>query len=100
MPTLTEPEWHLIFDAMNGTWTQDSAQLLSGAVLANVADAIHLDGLDKKWLVDGPALVAKLTWMDYPAQVALVDACERFWEFAGNLSGPADIVGARCVAKE
>lgn len=97
MPVLTEPEWHLIFDAMNGTITWDSAQMLSGSVLANVQDGIALDGLDKKWLVDGTALVAKLGRLEYPAQVALVDACERFWEFSGNISGPADIVGARCV---
>jgi hypothetical protein len=97
MPVLTEPEWHLIFDAMNGTITWDSAQMLSGSALANVQDGIALDELDKKWLVYGTALVAKLGRLEYPAQVALVDACERFWEFSGNISGPADIVGARCV---
>lgn len=32
-PILTEPEWHLIFDAMNGTITWDSAQMLSGSAL-------------------------------------------------------------------
>lgn len=86
---LSEAEWHLIADATNGTiWEPYSIPLL----WAEIDDAIKLDGLDKKWAVDGPALVAKLRGLDLAGKVAIIDAVERFWRAAPN-ARIADIVG-------
>ena len=77
MPDLTEAEWNLCRDALNG-WFIDTAESIK-FVPWEVADGIKLNGLDEKWKVDGPALVAKLEAMDFSALCALLDAVERWW---------------------
>ena len=67
----------LIVDSLNGSiMDANTAQVL----WAGIADSIRLDGLDKKWDVDGPALVEKLQGLNVLQAMALVDAAERFWE--------------------
>ena len=73
---LTADEACLIVDTLNGTLMDaNTARLL----WANVEDACNLDHLDKKWEVDGPALVEKLQGLNDIQAMALVDAAERFW---------------------
>ena len=74
--SLTQGEACLILDVTNGTlWESWSI----GMLWASVADGIRLDGLDTKWEIDGPALVAKIQSWDYWQTLAVVDAAERWW---------------------
>lgn len=88
---LTEAEVSLLADASNGviyeSWSIPH-------LAAGIEDAIALDGADRKWGVDGPALLAKLAALDSAATFALVDALERFWAAAGRGEDvpPADIL--------
>lgn len=91
LPALTSNEWMLVFDALNGLITWDSADRLA-AIYANISDVIRVDGLDRKWSVDGPALVQKLRALSYGETIALVDVAERFWARFGNQ--PVEIAGA------
>ncbi len=77
-PELTEAQWNLIYDAMNGT-LHEPAQLIRGSVAHGIGDAIALDGLADKWQVDGPALINLLASLTYAQEVAVVDAAERYW---------------------
>ncbi len=73
---LTEAEASLIVDARNGILHEPwSMQLF----WAGISDAIELEGLDRKWHVDGPALIAKLRGLSYAQTVAIVDAAEQVW---------------------
>lgn len=75
--SLTEGEALVIVDACNGAqWEPWSMHLLPGAV----AKAVEVDHLDGKWLVDGPALVAKLQRLTRAQCYALALAAERFWQ--------------------
>ncbi len=92
---LTRAEAKLILDCMNSTvkimlgmsvehWITggtagDGRQVISG-IAHNVTDAIELDGLDKKWEVDGRALIDKLTQFDRLANLALLDWCQVMWD--------------------
>jgi hypothetical protein len=79
LPTipLTVDEACLIVDTLNGTLMDaDTARLL----WAEIEDACYLDGLDKKWHVDGSALVKRLNELSDTQALALIDAAERFWE--------------------
>lgn len=74
---LTESECALILDACNGTAYMDmvSVRLLP----EGVADAIELDGLDRKWGVDGTSLMVKLRATTLTQRMALVDGLQRWW---------------------
>ena len=76
-PQLEVNEWKMVCDILNGIWLNDSASL--SYVWAEVADACQLNHTDKKWEVDGAALVNKLRALTYGQLVALVDEVERFW---------------------
>lgn len=77
IPTFTESEAMLLVDSLNGyLLTPEMPHLL----WANVADAIHMDGLDKKWDVDGAALINRLREMTPFEQLAISDAVERAWQ--------------------
>lgn len=77
LPELTADEKALILDACNGTLFADaiSVRLLP----AQIADAIDIDHLDRKWHVDGDALNAKLMATTYVERLALVDAVQIWW---------------------
>jgi hypothetical protein len=88
-PDLTQDEWMLIFDSLNGVVLTDSAQSVAG-LWGGIEDSIELDGLDEKWSVDGQALVEKLRALDYPQQVAIADTAERYWAKFGTGTGAVD----------
>lgn len=69
-------EAYLIVDALNGTLMDaNTAKLL----WAEIEDSIKLDHLDKKWQVEGKALVEKIRNLNEIQSLAIIDAAERFW---------------------
>lgn len=84
---LSDNECALILDATNGTAFADTFSL--SHLWAEIADAVNLDGLDRKWSVDGQALVDKLQASGMIGQAALIDASERWWRRVANGEQPA-----------
>jgi len=74
--SLSEAEASLLVDALNGILIEPHTAAL---LWANVAEAIRLEGLDRKWGVDGDALVAKLRGMCPGKLFAIGHAVETFW---------------------
>lgn len=77
-PTFTMNDAMLIMDALNGVLLMKETVHL---IWAEISDAIHMDGLDKKHNVDGDALVKRLRDMGQrPFEcMALADAVSRAW---------------------
>lgn len=73
----SDGEKGLILDALNGTGFFDSFGIYM--VAAEIADAISMDGLDKKWSVDGNELMAKLESLNNGQLHALVDSVQTWW---------------------
>lgn len=74
----------LLCDVLNGTMMDANSAVL---LWAEVSDGVRLNGLDRKWDVDGKAFVARLRALDHIHALALIDAAERFW--SGDLSEDA-----------
>jgi hypothetical protein len=87
----TEAEASLIVDAGNGILVEPhTAHLL----WASVSDAIRLNGLDRKWDVDGAGLVERLRGLSYTQALAVSDAVERAWlDTAGDMRDTLRRVG-------
>lgn len=79
---LSLPEVKLVLDALNGLLITDPTQIKY--LWVEIADAIKLDGLDKKWNVDGEELISKLRNAPLPALYALWDTAQRFWDKGGT----------------
>lgn len=79
---LSDEECALILDATNGTAFADTFSL--SHLWAEIADAVDLDGLDRKWDVDGAALVGKIKTSGILGQTALIDASEQWWRRVAN----------------
>lgn len=95
--SLTENEACLILDTLNGTWTGgfpggcEAARWAQNALIWEVSDAVSLNGYDKKWSVDGTALVSKLQAMDGLARLALADWARRMWaDYEDNVKWQAE----------
>ncbi|MDK2883320.1 MAG: hypothetical protein PWP58_1656 [Bacillota bacterium] len=73
---LTTREALLIADALNGILMDVTTVPL---FWAQIQDAIAVEHLDKKWQVDGQALVEKLRGLNEIQALAVIDAAERFW---------------------
>lgn len=84
---LSDAECALILDATNGTMFADTFSL--SHLWAEIADAVSLDSLDRKWEVDGAALVDKIKSSGVLGQAALIDASERWWRRVANGEQPA-----------
>lgn len=84
---ISDAECALILDATNGTMFADTFSL--SHLWAEIQDAISLGGLDRKWEIDGPALVEKIQASGMIGQAALVDASERWWRRVANGEQPA-----------
>lgn len=89
-------ELNLIMDSCNGLalWYELSERpqviIQPGRMIAaNVEDSIRHNGLDKKWGVPRLGLSAKILDLSIPAQYALADLIERFWNDAGAQSAAA-----------
>ncbi len=84
---LSEQEACLIVDACNGLLVEPHTV---GLLWAQIDDAIRLDGLDRKWGVDGPALVEKIRRWTYAENLAVQDAAERAWNMVSAGTAPED----------
>jgi hypothetical protein len=85
-PTLREKfspqELSLILDACNG-WMMDFSS--PAYIWMEVADAIRLNQLDKKWEIAKPDdLVQRLRTLSWVERVALADAITRWWHAVGE----------------
>lgn len=93
----------LILDALNGIIFDEATQDLNlvdvftgrqiqpglgGQIAHEVLGAIEGDGLDKKWSVDGAALVAKLEALDKAEALALARAVRAWWDRVGGGEQP------------
>jgi hypothetical protein len=78
---LTLPEAWFIVDMLNGTIMDANT---AGLLWASAEDACSMDGLDKKWKIDGKVFVEKLKALSHVQALALVDAAERFWANTGT----------------
>jgi len=85
---LTLPEAWFIVDMLNGTIMDANT---AGLLWASAEDACAMDGLDKKWQVDGKALVKKLKALSHVQALALTDAAERFWQANTGTADDEDI---------
>ncbi len=85
---LTLPEAWFIVDMLNGSMMDANT---AGLLWAEAEDAIALDGLDKKWKIDGKAFVEKLKKLSDAQALALVDAAERFWQANTGTADDEDI---------
>lgn len=79
-PKFTKAEAALIMDALNGIMLD---QYTFRLLWAEVADAIRMDNLDRKWNVDGESLVERLRSLHPAEMMALLDAVERAWNMIG-----------------
>lgn len=77
LPELSEAEWNLLRDSLNGLCPEPAASVAWLAM--GVRDSIALDHLDRKWDVDGAAILSKLDTLDYAGCCAVLDAVERWW---------------------
>lgn len=78
---LDEAEASLIIDACNGWLVEPHTYTL---LWAQVADAISLDGLDRKWDVNADRLIAKLRSYTPGQTLAVIDAADRYWTLDGE----------------
>lgn len=80
MPRFTVEEASLLCDALNGTWMHDwQAEQAREYFVAEIEDAVRLNGLDIKWEVNAAELVGKLRTMTPEEATALVSKVQDFW---------------------
>jgi hypothetical protein len=81
VPLLSEQQWHVIRDALNGVWLEEELGGPSSVAFVNsqIEDAIRLSRLDRKHDCDGAVLIAAMTSWTYANKLAVVDAVERWW---------------------
>ena len=73
---LTTGEASLVVDVLNGTILDGRT---AAFLWAEIEDGIRLDSLDKKWSIDGKALVEKAKAWGLAESLAVSDAAERYW---------------------
>lgn len=73
----SDNELGLILDACNGIAFMDRVSV--SLLPAGIEDAIQLDWLDRKWKVDGAALLEKLNTTTFAERMVLVDAIQVWW---------------------
>jgi hypothetical protein len=83
---LSDAEMSAILDNLNGVWMAEPVSI--NLLYANVEDGIKLEGLDKKWKIDGPALIEKLRSMSFIELCAITDAAEKWWTRVANGEQP------------
>lgn len=83
---LSDNECALILDATNGTMFANTFSI--SHLWAEIADACDMDQLDRKWQIDGGALVAKIQTSGMIGQAALIDASERWWRRVSQGENP------------
>jgi hypothetical protein len=84
IPELSEGEWKLIFDVMNGCWTLDQPYIQAQGLSHQIADGTAMDGLGEKWDVDGLTLARRVADLPLASQLAIIDTAERFWSLGST----------------
>lgn len=78
--TLSEAEWNLLRDALNGTYVDE--WWTGNELAAEIADALA-DGMGQKWGLDardGARLIDTLRRLSAAETFAIIDAVERWWQ--------------------
>lgn len=75
---LTPTEALLLCDALNGVYAGDNVTV-ARHLDHEIEDAIELNQVDRKWEVDGTALVTTVRGWTLAARLAALDAVERWW---------------------
>lgn len=79
-PVLSESEWSLICDVLNGSWlVAESSRLDPARFLDHEIFDCQADGMGEKWHVDVPALVATLERLPYAGLCAVMEVVARYW---------------------
>lgn len=78
-PTLTQPQWLALIDALMSTWIDD------GPTLRHIwADVQETDGLGEKWRIDQAALVERIRTLSEPELIALREVIRRYRLIGGT----------------
>lgn len=80
-------ECGLILDALNGSYLRDDVNVM--LLHASIEDAIVMDHLDRKWEIDGQALMLKLRECSAPDLYGIADAVEVWWNRVSGGEQPA-----------
>ncbi len=78
----SDGEKGLILDSLNGLAFVDSVGIYH--IADDVADAVYMDKLDKKWEVSGSDATAKLRRLSNGQLHALVDEVQSWWNRVGK----------------
>ena len=76
-PKMHYNEWILVFDSLNGT-AGNTVEIAKGLAFS-IADSVDLDGLDKKWGVEGAIVKNTINKMTMPQKIAVAEMARRFW---------------------
>ena len=80
LPEFSELEWSLMRDACNGWATSlESPDLLVQGLRLQIEDSIELESLDKKWGVDGNALLKRMELLNPVETLAVIHSIEKWW---------------------
>lgn len=92
VPEFNIEEWCLIFDALLGVNVSDEVSVF--VIGEEVAEAIDVDNLDKKWGVDGDKLRLRLGGLTYAEKQAIAEVMDSFWRLQKTNKGEnySDIV--------
>jgi len=75
-PALTESEWSLLCDMLNGTFIEDNT---GDYLWADIREAGKLDGLAEKWTIDTDKFSDRVRAMSVVERYAILDVIARFW---------------------
>lgn len=78
LPALSHDEWGALFEAIGqgGPGAHPEPEAIASYLIGNIAD---FGARQTRWDVDSSALVQRIAALPYAAQVAVLDAVERFW---------------------
>lgn len=91
-PELTESEWMMICDILNGTDHRDADP--ARFLWADISESGKLDGMAEKWEIDTEALSQRVRDMEYTQQVAIIEIVHRFWRGNSNAGSYSEILKA------
>lgn len=89
IPVLSENEWWLILDAVNGTHLEPNS---FEQVTVSIEDAVRYENLADKWSVNEADLLARVHAWNPGERLAVLDLAMRYWARDRNVDGPIDIV--------
>lgn len=99
-PDLSRNEWMACMDVMNGMFTGMGDPTAPKFIWASVDDACSMEGLDKKWEIDGPVLVKKLRALDTAGAIAVAEIGRRFWARSSGRDGDTALDLALAIIKD